>query len=97
MSITAFPMLARIIKERGLAGSQVGVLALAAGATDDTIAWCILALVLSSFKNDPSIAFLALGGGLAYGVVVLKALLPILAAHEKNIGSSWNRVGADDC
>lgn len=98
MSITAFPMLARIIKERGLAGSQVGVLALAAGATDDAIAWCILALVLSSFKNDPSIAFLALGGGLAYGLVVLKGLLPILAAHEKNIvrslGSKSNLLAA---
>jgi Kef-type K+ transport system membrane component KefB len=55
MSITAFPMLARIIKEKGLAGSSVGVLALAAGAFDDAVAWCALALVLSCFKNDLSI------------------------------------------
>lgn len=98
MSITAFPMLARIIKERGLAGSEVGVLALAAGATDDAIAWCILALVLSCFKNDPSIVLFTLGGGFLYALVVLKGLMPFLAAREESIlrhlGSSSNLLAA---
>ena len=49
MSITAFPMLARIIYERGLTGTSLGTLALAAGAIDDAAAWCILAVVLASF------------------------------------------------
>src|SRR5690348_2076359 len=49
MSITAFPMLARIIYERGLTGTPLGTLALAAGAIGDAGAWCVLAIVLASF------------------------------------------------
>lgn len=62
MAITAFPMLARIIFERGLSGTIVGTLALAAGAIDDAAAWAVLALVLASFAGDPTIAWIALGG-----------------------------------
>ncbi|GLF93022.1 cation:proton antiporter [Streptomyces yaizuensis] len=73
IAITAFPMLARIIFERRLTGTSLGTLALAAGATDDAISWCLLAVVLAVFKNDMQIAFLAIGGGIAYAVVVLTA------------------------
>jgi K+:H+ antiporter len=62
MAITAFPMLARIIFERGLTGTTVGALALAAGAIDDAAAWGVLALVLASLGRDPSIALVAIGG-----------------------------------
>ena len=65
MSITAFPMLARIIRERNLSGTRMGALALAAGATDDVAAWAVLAVVLATFKHDPSIAGWAIGGGAA--------------------------------
>jgi NhaP-type Na+/H+ or K+/H+ antiporter len=78
MSITAFPMLARIIYERGLSGTSMGTLALAAGSADDAAAWCILAVVLASFSGHASIAVWAIGGGLAFGLFaffVLKSLL----------------------
>jgi Kef-type K+ transport system membrane component KefB len=39
MSITAFPMLARIIHERGIAGTELGTLTLATGAIGDAAAW----------------------------------------------------------
>ncbi len=71
MCITAFPMLARIIVERGLSGTTLGTLSLAAGAMGDAAAWCLLAIVLSSSESNPSIAALAIGGGLAYSVFVL--------------------------
>lgn len=71
MSITAFPMLARIIYERGLSGTSLGTLALAAGSIDDAAAWCLLAIVLASFGGDPMIAVIAIGGGLSYAFVVL--------------------------
>src|SRR6266850_4165088 len=71
MSITAFPMLARIIYERGLTGTTLGTLALAAGAIGDMAAWCILAIVLASFGGGPLVAIKAIGGGIAYGVLVL--------------------------
>jgi Kef-type K+ transport system membrane component KefB len=79
MAITAFPMLARILAERGIAGSPLGTLALAAGATDDAIAWCVLALVLASFESDASLAVWAIGGTLAFAWVVLAVLRPWLA------------------
>jgi Kef-type K+ transport system membrane component KefB len=71
MSITAFPMLARIIYERGLTGTSLGTLALAAGAIGDAGAWCVLAIVLASFGAGPMLAVKAIGGGVVYAVLVL--------------------------
>ncbi len=70
LSITAFPMLARIIYERGLSGTSLGTLALAAGSLDDAAAWCLLAVVLAGFTGKAAIALLAVGGGLAYGLLM---------------------------
>ncbi len=78
MAITAFPMLARIIYERGLTGTSLGTLALAAGSIDDAAAWCVLAIVLASFAGDPMIALIAIGGGVGYAVVVGLAGSPLL-------------------
>ncbi len=83
MSITAFPMLARIIYERGLTGTSLGTLALAAGSIDDAAAWCVLAVVLASFAGDPSVAVLAIGGGLAYVFVIWLLGRPLLAFLAK--------------
>jgi Kef-type K+ transport system membrane component KefB len=47
MSITAFPVLARILTDRGMQKTRVGVLALACAAVDDVTAWCLLAFVVS--------------------------------------------------
>lgn len=71
MAITAFPMLARIIYERGLSGTSLGTLALAAGAVDDVVAWCILAIVLASFSGDPKLAITAVVGGTLFAVLIL--------------------------
>jgi Kef-type K+ transport system membrane component KefB len=71
MSITAFPMLARIIYERGLTETSVGTLALAAGAINDAIAWCALAVVLASLGGDPLVAVQAIAGGIVYSLLTL--------------------------
>ena len=78
MSITAFPMLARIIDERGIAGTALGTLTLAAGALDDAAAWIILAVVLGSFSGSTTLAISAALGGLFYVVVVLLVARPLL-------------------
>ena len=86
IAITAFPMLARIIHERGLAGTSLGTLALTAGAVDDAAAWCILAVVLASFGGSWGGAYAAIGGGVAYAlfmVFVGSRLLRRLAAHVR--------------
>lgn len=50
MSITAFPVLARIIEERGLTHSYLGNTAIACAAVDDVTAWCLLAVVIAIVK-----------------------------------------------
>ncbi|MFE3900574.1 cation:proton antiporter [Streptomyces sp. NPDC059153] len=47
LSITAFPVLARILTDRGLATTRLGTFALACAATDDALAWCLLIAVTS--------------------------------------------------
>ncbi|HKR13722.1 MAG TPA: cation:proton antiporter [Pyrinomonadaceae bacterium] len=47
MSITAFPVLARILEDRGLTQTSLGSIALTCAAVDDVTAWCILALVIA--------------------------------------------------
>ncbi len=71
MSITAFPMLARIIYENGIAHTKIGTLAIGAAAFDDAAAWSLLALVLATTKNNPMIAVGAIGGGLVYGLLMI--------------------------
>lgn len=71
IAITAFPVLARIIHERGLNNSRLGALTLSAGAVDDAGAWCVLAIVLASIGANPSIAVTTIGGGIAFATVVL--------------------------
>lgn len=78
MSITAFPMLARIVQERGLTGTPLGTLALAAGSLDDAAAWSVLAVLLATLGNQPMIAVAAIGGGIVYMLVVLLAVRPAL-------------------
>lgn len=79
MSITAFPMLARIIYEAGIAGTTLGTLSLAAGAANDAFAWCLLALVLATNKGDSRIAIFAVGGGVVFAVLMLAGAKKLLA------------------
>jgi len=71
IALTAFPMLARIINERGLANTSLGTLSLTAGAFDDACSWCVLALVLAAFGAGPGVAVLAIGGGVLYAAFIL--------------------------
>ena len=71
IALTAFPMLARIINERGLANSSLGTLSLTAGAFDDAVSWCVLAVVLATFGAGPGVAVLAIGGGLTYAAFII--------------------------
>ena len=78
MCITAFPMLARIIHFKKLTGTTMGTVALGAGALDDATAWCLLAVVLASFDRNWSHAWFNIGGGVAYVVVALGIVRPLL-------------------
>ncbi|MCE4553952.1 cation:proton antiporter [Roseateles cellulosilyticus] len=71
IALTAFPMLARIINEQGLQHTSLGTLALTAGAFDDAVSWCVLALVLAAFGAGPGVAVLAIGGGVLWAAFIM--------------------------
>ncbi|UAK26474.1 cation:proton antiporter [Sphingomonas nostoxanthinifaciens] len=86
IALTAFPMLARIINERGLSGSALGTLSLTAGAFDDAASWCVLAVVLATFGGGPGVAIVAIGGAILYFAFLLafgrRLLAPLGRAVE---------------
>ena len=52
LSVTAFPVLARIITENNLQNSQLGTLALTCAAVDDVTAWCLLAMTIAITRSN---------------------------------------------
>ena len=88
IALTAFPMLARIINERGLADTSLGTLSLTAGAFDDACSWCVLAIVLATFGAGPGVAVLAIGGGVLYAAFIMlfgrKLLAPLGRIVERD-------------
>lgn len=77
MSITAFPVLARIIEERGLSHSHLGHSALACAAVDDATAWCLLAGVVAIVKaHGMNSALLTFGLLIVYVVAMFVFLRP---------------------
>lgn len=85
IAITAFPMLARIIHERGLAGTPLGTLSLSAGAIDDAGAWVLIALVLASFGDGPQIAVLAIGGGFTFALFMVLVAPRLLQGLSRRV------------
>jgi Kef-type K+ transport system membrane component KefB len=71
IAITAFPVLARIIHDRGLTGTTIATLCLAAAAIGDAVAWCVVAVVLASLGAVSGVAILAIAGGGLLSVVLL--------------------------
>lgn len=61
MSVTAFPVLARILTDRGMNKTRMGTIALACAAVDDVTAWCLFALVVSIAAAKPGRVLLTVG------------------------------------
>lgn len=72
MSITAFPVLARIIREKGLSETKLGVLAITCAASDDVTAWCVLALLVAFLKSgDATQGLITIAAVLIYAAIML--------------------------
>jgi Kef-type K+ transport system membrane component KefB len=82
IAITAFPMLARIIHERGISGTRLGTLSLSAGAIGDAGAWVVIALVLASLGDGAGVALKAIGGGLGFALLAVLIAPRVLARLE---------------
>jgi len=91
MSVTAFPVLARILTERNLLRSRVGLLAIACAAVDDITGWCILAYIVVFVRSEKASlpAWFTIGGAVAYVLIMLlgvRRLLPRFEAHFRKEG-----------
>jgi Kef-type K+ transport system membrane component KefB len=73
MSVTAFPVLARILTDRRMHKSRMGVIALTCAAIDDVTAWCLLAFVVSVAQARAAGVLMTLVG--AAGFIALMALV----------------------
>lgn len=80
MSVTAFPVLARILGERNLLGTKLGTLTIACAAVDDVTAWCLLAVIIAIVKSELNHLPLwqMLPGVVIYLAVMLYVLRPLL-------------------
>ncbi|MFG3494205.1 cation:proton antiporter [Streptomyces sp. NPDC047928] len=79
MSVTAFPVLARILAERRLNRTPLGATALTCAAIDDVTAWCLLSLVVALVNNDsPSGAAVTFALALAFFAVMTVVVRPLL-------------------
>lgn len=84
MSITAFPVLARIVQERGLQKTRLGTIVITCAAADDITAWCLLAAVIAivqagSFVSSLYIIALAI----IYVIVMMTLVKPFLSRIAK--------------
>lgn len=93
MCITAFPVLARIIRERQLTGTSLGTLTLAAGAIDDVAAWSLLAVVLASNEGGGMSALGTVLGGAAYAAVTLGLVARWLKPMTLSVAHSGKLAG----
>jgi len=94
MSITAFPVLARIVQERGIHKTKLGTIVITCAAADDITAWCILAAVIAIVKAGSFLSSLyIIGLAVAYVIVMMQVVRPFLerVGELKNSRSSLSK------
>jgi Kef-type K+ transport system membrane component KefB len=86
MSVTAFPVLARILIERNMMNSSLGTVAIACAAVDDVTGWCILAyiVVLIRAAHQTTSIWVTLGGILLFAVVMIYGVRFLLRGLERS-------------
>ncbi|MCP9773484.1 cation:proton antiporter [Synechococcus sp. Tobar12-5m-g] len=83
MAITAFPVLSRLLKDRGLMGQPLGQLVISCAAIDDVVSWVLLAAVVSFTRSGSGFGALpALVGTLAWALILLVGLRPLMGRLE---------------
>ncbi len=87
MSITAFPVLARIVQEKGLSKTHLGTMAIASAANDDVTAWCILAAVIAITKTG---SFLSSLYTIGFALLYVAAMLLIIRPFLKRVGKIYS-------
>jgi len=78
MSVTAFPVLARILTDRGIHKTRMGAIALTCAAVDDVTAWCMLAFVVAIIQSRTAGFVATFGGALAFIAAMLFVVRPLM-------------------
>ncbi|MBP6182260.1 cation:proton antiporter [Flavobacterium sp.] len=86
MSITAFPVLARIVQERGIHKTRLGAIVITCAAADDITAWCILAVVIAIVKAGTFVSSLYI---ISLALIYVVAMLFIVKPFLKRIGDLY--------
>ena len=91
MSITAFPVLARIVQERGIHKTKLGAIVITCAAADDITAWCLLAAVIAIVKAGTFVSSLyVIGLAIFYVIVMLFVVKPFLKKIGELYGTKDN-------
>jgi Kef-type K+ transport system membrane component KefB len=100
MSITAFPVLARILTDRGIEHTELGVVALSCAAIDDVTAWCLLAFVVGVAQAEVNGALQTTVMAVGYIAIMLLVVRPLAvrflghdADHPQRRMAVWVLVG----
>jgi Kef-type K+ transport system membrane component KefB len=80
LAVTAFPVLARILTDRNLQATPLGVTALACAALGDATAWCLLAIVVAIARAEPGRGLLTVGLAVLYAGVMMGTVRPLVQA-----------------
>lgn len=83
LAITAFPVLARILKDCGMSRSPLGIMALTCAAINDAAAWCLLAIVVGIAQAEVGWAIAVTGLTLLF-IAAMFFLVRLFIAHQLN-------------
>ena len=78
MSVTAFPVLARILTDRGIHKTRMGAIALTCAAVDDVTAWCMLAFVVSVARAQATGALATIAMALGFILLMILVVRPAM-------------------
>ena len=90
MSITAFPVLARIITEHNLQNTKLGTLALTCAAVDDVTAWCLLAVAIAVTRTNSMVGALPT---IFESVIYITFMLTVVRWFLQRLSKHYNRTG----
>jgi Kef-type K+ transport system membrane component KefB len=93
MSITAFPVLARILSDLGMTRTPLGVVALTCAAIDDVTAWCLLALVVGFVQASAGSALATIVLTLAFIAAMFVVVRPTVARLVRSAGERETSLG----
>jgi K+:H+ antiporter len=88
ISITAFPVLARILEDHGLVGTRIGSLSLSCAAVNDVLSWIALALALAANSSSSGLEVVKLAGAAVGLVVVLAAVATLADGYQRRRGAA---------